>query len=272
MKQNFLTATSSDFCGFCPLASGSKGNSLFLGSASSRVLIDAGISTQDLTERLGEIGVGLETIQAILITHEHTDHIRGLKVLAERLQVPILANIETAKAIYTALGIRNGFKIFTTGESFCFGDLEVHPFSVPHDTLDPVAFAIRIGELKLGVCTDLGHVTSLVKQNLHSCDYLYLEANHEPSMVHASSRPLIYKQRVLGKQGHLSNEACAALLVALEKSRLKHVHLAHLSSECNHPEVALRIVRSALESQGVSVELSIAHQDRVSKPISFVTA
>lgn len=255
--------------GFCPLASGSKGNALFLGTPSARVLIDAGISTQALVERLRQIDVELDTIQAILVTHEHSDHIRGLKVLTERIRAPILANVETAKAIYATLGIRTGFKIFTTGESFALQDLTIHPFSIPHDTLDPVAFAIETQGLKLGFCTDLGHVTSLVKKQLHMCDYLCLEANHEPSMVHASSRPLIYKERVLGRQGHLSNAACAELLVSLDRSRLKHVHLAHLSSECNHPEVALRIVREALQGKGAVPELSLAYQDRISKAIFF---
>ena len=161
------------------------------------------------------------------------------------------------------------FKIFTTGESFEFGDLEVHPFSVPHDTLDPVAFTVKTGHLKLGFCTDLGYATSLVKKELERCDYLYLEANHEPSMVHASNRPALLKQRILGKQGHLSNEQCANLLISLLHEKLKHVHLAHLSSECNAEEVALQVVRKALATHGQSVDLSIAYQDRISKSVDF---
>src|SRR3989338_8971347 len=185
--------------GFCPLASGSKGNAIFVGTKTTRILIDAGIPRSLLQERLREIGVELDTIQAIVITHEHADHIKGLTTLAG-LQVPVLANAETAKGIYAALGLRSRFKIFTTGESFCFGDLEIYPFSVPHDTLDPVAFTIRTEKEKLGLCTDLGHVTSLVRKSLEKCDYLVLEANHQPSLVHSSNRPEIYKQRVLGRQ------------------------------------------------------------------------
>ncbi len=253
--------------GFCPLASGSKGNSIFIGTKSTRVLIDAGISLSSLTKRLNEIDVTLNTIQAILITHEHSDHIAGLVAVAEKLKIPILANAETAKGIYSALGIRSCFKIFTTGETFEFGDLEVHPFSIPHDTLDPVAFIVRTGSLKLGFCADLGHATSLVKKQLEKCDYLYLEANPEPSMVHASSRPQILKQRILGKQGHLSNEQCGTLLASVLHSGLKHVHLAHLSAECNAKETALSVVRQAL--QGAEVDLSIAYQETVSQSILF---
>ena len=254
--------------GFCPLASGSKGNAIFVGTKTTRILIDAGIPRSLLQERLREIGVELDTIQAIVITHEHADHIKGLTTLAG-LQVPVLANAETAKGIYAALGLRSRFKIFTTGESFVFGDLEVHPFSVPHDTLDPVAFTVATGSLKLGFCADLGHVTSLVQKQMEKCDYLYLEANHQPSMVEASRRPPVLKKRILGKQGHLSNEQCASLLLAVLHAKLKHVHLAHLSAECNAEEVALNVVRGALASQGKEVDLSIAYQDRLSKCILF---
>jgi phosphoribosyl 1,2-cyclic phosphodiesterase len=255
--------------GFCPLASGSKGNCIYVGSETTRVLIDAGISLSALLEKLSAIQVDPQTIQAILITHEHSDHIKGLLQIAEKLKVPVLANGETAKGIVSALGARPKFKIFTTGESFLFGDLSVHPFSVPHDTLDPVAFTFQIGKIKLGICADLGHVTSLVRKNLEHCDYLYIEANHQPSMVHASARPPILKQRILGRQGHLSNEDCANLITSIFHPKLKHIHLAHLSGECNAPEVALKVVSEVLAAKNLSVELAIAYQDQISKPVFF---
>lgn len=246
---------------FCPLASGSKGNCLFVGTENTRVLIDAGLSAAATASRLEEIGIDLKSIQAILITHEHTDHIRGLPQLADKYKIPVLANAETAKGIYAALSMRPRFKIFTTGETFQFGDLNVHPFSIPHDTLDPVAFAIQSGDVKLGICADLGHVTSMVLKQLEGCDVLYLEANHQVSMVHSCARPQVYKQRVLSKQGHLSNEECAHALSVLAHRGLKHVYLAHLSSECNAPEVALKVVGE----KNPGVELSIAYQDKISK-------
>lgn len=255
--------------GFCPLASGSKGNAIYVGTESTRILIDAGISFLQLTKRLSEINVDVRTIQAVLITHEHIDHIQGLSVLCNHLDIPILANAETAKGIYGALKIRPRFKIFTTGEPFIFGDMEVHPFSIPHDTLDPVAFTIEASGFKLGFCADLGHATSLVKKQLEKCDYLYLEANHQPSMVMASPRPQIYKERVLSRQGHLSNEDCAKLLLSVFHSELKHVHLAHLSSECNEEDLAIKIVNEALQLANCKVDLSIAYQDRISKSIYF---
>lgn len=255
--------------GFCPLASGSKGNCIYLGTKKTKILIDAGISARAIQRHLATLNVSLADIQAILITHEHTDHIQGLKTLAYKLNIPVLANHETAKGIVGAFHECPKFKIFSTGETFTFGDLEIHPFSVQHDTLDPVAFTIRVNELKLGFCTDLGFVTSLVQTHLLDCDYLYIEANHEPSMVHASPRPMIYKQRVLSRSGHLSNESCGNLLSHVAHSELKKVYLAHLSSECNSPEKALLVIRQILEQRGISLNLDIAPQAMISSPVFF---
>lgn len=252
--------------GFCPLASGSKGNCLYFGTKKTKILIDAGLSGRATEKKLAEIGVALEEIQAILISHEHTDHIQGLKTLAFRYGIPVLANSETAKGIYDVFHDCPTFKIFTTGESFRFGDIEIHPFSIQHDTADPVAFTLKVDSLKIGVCTDLGFATTLVRTHLKECDFLYVEANHEPSMVYASSRPLIYKQRVLGRNGHLSNEACASLLEDVMHEKLKHIHLAHLSQECNSPQKALSIVHERI---GKTIPVSIAAQDQVSEAVWF---
>ncbi len=255
--------------GFCPLASGSKGNCYYLGTQETKILIDAGISSKVVAERLEQINVDLGEIEAIVVSHEHSDHIKGIQVLAKKLGIPVFANRDTAKGIYEAFSECPKFKIFSTGEPFVFGDVEIHPFSVQHDTLDPVAFTLKVSGCKIGVCTDLGFVTTLVKSHLQDCDYLVAEANHQPSMVHASPRPLVYKQRVLSRQGHLSNEACASLLVDVFHPGLKHIYLAHLSSECNHPDLAMKIVHEALQSRGMQASLSIAYQDNLSLPIHF---
>lgn len=255
--------------GFCPLASGSKGNCIYLGTDHTKILIDAGLSTKAIINKLAQIKVDIADIDAILVTHEHTDHIQGLKLLAYRMGIPILANTETAKGIVEYFHDCPKFKIFSTGETFEFADLTIHPFSVQHDTPDPVAFTIRTCGLKMGFCTDLGFVTSLVANQLRDCNYLYVEANHQPSMVHASSRPMIYKQRVLGRNGHLSNESCGQLLAQVAHSGLKHVHLAHLSSECNSPEVALQVIREILEKNGMRLDMCVAPQEMISKAIHF---
>jgi len=255
--------------GFCPLASGSKGNSIYLGTENCKILIDAGISTRALKAKLAEIAVSLDEIDAILVSHEHSDHIRGLKLLALKHGIPILANTETAKGIVEELGDCPKFKIFSTGEPFEFGDLEITPFNIPHDTLDPVAFAIRTDEGKFGFCTDLGHVTPIVRHHLRECDYILIEANHQIEMVHACSRPPIYKQRVLGRTGHLSNNDCAKLLTELAHADLKRVYLAHLSGECNSPDHALATVSEHLQRRGIKLELAVAYQEKISTPVQF---
>ncbi len=254
---------------FCPLASGSKGNALLLGTDQTKILIDAGISARMLTQRLNEINVDLTDIDAIVVTHEHIDHIRGIARLGCKLGIPVFANSDTAQAIYEYIGDAPKFKIFSTGETFEFGELQFHPFSIQHDAVDPVGFAIRLGSVKIGVLADLGYATSLVESKLQECDYLYLEANHQEEMVHACPRPYIYKQRVLGRMGHLSNMQCAKLLKSLLNPKLKHVHLAHLSSECNSQERALAVVQEMLTQEKATVEVSIAHQSKVSKLLTF---
>lgn len=254
--------------GFCPLASGSKGNCIYLGTKRTKILIDAGISSKIIEQRLEEIKVDINDIDAILVTHEHTDHIKGIQTLGAKRKIPIFANSDTAKAIYETMDECPKFKIFSTGESFEFGDIEIHPFSIQHDAVDPVAFTIRYDGLKLGFCTDLGFATSLVANQLVECDYLYLESNHQPSMVHASSRPDVYKKRVLSRQGHLSNEECAELLSKIVHSKLKHVYLAHLSEECNSPQLALKIVQEKLKGSE-HLHVSIAHQDEISLTTYF---
>lgn len=255
--------------GFCPLASGSKGNALYIGTNQTKILIDAGISARMLKSRLAEIDVDLLDIDAIVITHEHTDHIRGLMMLGCKMGIPVFANSDTARAIYEILGEAPKFKIFTTGEAFAYGDLEFHPFSIQHDAIDPVGFAIRLGALKIGICADLGFVTPMIEKKLQDCDYLYLEANHQEEMVHACPRPSVYKQRVLGRLGHLSNNQCAELLKKLLNPKLKHVYLAHLSSECNAPDLAEKIIQNMIEEKGASTTVSIALQDQISERILF---
>jgi phosphoribosyl 1,2-cyclic phosphodiesterase len=250
--------------GFCPLASGSKGNALYLGTNDTKVLIDAGLSARMIKHKLEEIDVDLSQIDAIVITHEHSDHIRGLATLGCKMGIPVFANSDTARAIYETLGDAPKFKIFSTGEKFEFGDIEFDPFSIQHDAIDPVGFAIRIGNTKLGVCADLGFATSMVISKLQECDYLYIEANHQEEMVHACPRPAVYKQRVLSRLGHLSNRQSADLLKALLHAKLKHVHLAHLSGECNHPDLALKTVQEMLSEHAAAVDVSIAHQDKLS--------
>lgn len=255
--------------GICSLASGSKGNCFYIGTPQTKVLIDVGISLQTLQKRLQEIDVNIADINAILISHEHIDHIRSVSVLSAKYNIPLFTNSETAKAIISLLPGHFTFKIFSTEEYFYFRDLKVLPFSIQHDALDPVGFIIEIGSIKIGICTDLGFVTSLTKKYLEKCTYLILESNHEVNLVHASSRSTIYKRRVLSRMGHLSNDDCAKLLQNIFHTELQHVILAHLSAECNRYDLALHKIKIYCSEIVNPKTLSIAYQDQIGKKIFF---
>jgi phosphoribosyl 1,2-cyclic phosphodiesterase len=255
--------------GFCSLASGSKGNCLYLGTEKTKLLIDVGLSLRSIQSKLKEIDVSLEEISAILITHEHSDHILGLKSICQKYEIPVFANSHTAQAIYKILGLCPDFTFFTTGESFTFREITIFPFSTMHDAVDPVGFTFSFEGIKFGICTDCGFVTSLIKHHLRGCHYLFIEANHDPHMVHACPRPLIYKQRVLSRSGHLSNEACKELVQEVLHKDLRQVQLGHLSKECNHPSKALEMVQKALQCSPHPIDLYIATQESIGQKIYF---
>lgn len=257
--------------GFCPLASGSKGNCLFLGTKKTKVLIDAGISGKSIKSRLDELDVKVSDISAIFISHEHGDHIEGLKVLSLKLDIPVITNNETARAITDHFKDFPNFKIFTTGETFEFEDLIVHPFRVRHDAVDPVGFTIEVNSLKVGVCTDLGSLTSNIYHVLTGSDILYVESNHEPKLVRESTRSIVYQDRVLSSTGHLSNSTCGELVSHCAKIKLpKRVYLAHLSQECNTPDIAKEVVTLELKKHNLAVDLTVAHQDKITSPEIFI--
>lgn len=235
----------------CVLGSGSSGNCLFVSSGSTRLLIDAGLSLREIRRRLALIGQTPEAITALLVTHEHVDHCRGVPTLARTCgAVRLLANESTARGVelIARTTMTASWDIFQTGAPFEVGDLRIEPFAVPHDAGDPVAYTLSDGRHRLGVVTDLGVVTPVVCRHLQACDALILETNHDVEMVQRSDRPWPLKQRILGRQGHLSNEQGAELLGTVAGSRLQAVFLAHLSAECNTPELAEHAVRQALRS------------------------
>ncbi|MGR3951875.1 MAG: MBL fold metallo-hydrolase [Chlamydia sp.] len=251
---------------FCPLASGSKGNSIYVETASCRLLFDAGISLKTLQARLAALNRSISDIDAIVISHEHHDHISGIKAIASRYDIPLIANHATAEAIVTSIGFCPKFHIFTTGEPFEWKQAIITPFSIQHDSIEPAAFTLQECTTKISICTDLGFVTTSVRRHLKESNILYIEANHQPEMVHASSRPNTYKNRVLGKLGHLSNESSAQLIGDIADSSLHQIYLAHLSSECNNEKTAYEVVHEVLSKQGISIPIAIAYQNKISLP------
>ncbi len=221
------------FC-ICPLASGSKGNSLFISGSNSSILIDAGLSGIEIERRLKQIDVEPHQLTAIIITHEHSDHIKGAGILNRRFDIPIYITEKTLHACRN-LGKIQHTKFFQCGSSFEIDGIQINPFSISHDARDPVGLTLEYNGHKIGIATDLGIATNLVKDHLKNCTVLYLESNHDPDMLINGPYPWHLKQRIRDRQGHLSNMDSKDLVAQLKTSKLKHVILAHLSEENNHP-------------------------------------
>jgi len=235
------------------LASGSSGNCAYLETDDTRLLIDAGLSTRQIRQRLLGIGRTPENLSGILITHEHSDHTQGLGVLAARLQIPVYCNRLTKEAIEVQFQARLDYRLFNTGASFELGDVAVDTFSVPHDACDPVGFLLRTAAGNIGFLTDLGHATRLVIERVRPSHVLVLEANHDVKMLQDDTRrPWATKQRILSRHGHLSNDAAAQLAEQIVSADLAHLYLGHLSSDCNRPELAHRTVSTSLQKLGAT--------------------
>jgi phosphoribosyl 1,2-cyclic phosphodiesterase len=248
----------------CILASGSSGNCIFIGSPQERVLIDAGLSARETARRLDQIGVPVSTISAICLTHEHSDHITGLATLHQRHGIKLFANSGTIEAIRRDTKMNNlRWQIFTTGVPFQIGDLTFDPFPVSHDAYEPVGFVVIYGETRLGIVTDIGASTHLVRERLRSCQALIIEANHDEYLLSGAKRPWVLKQRIAGRQGHLSNVHAAQMIAEIASPALRQVFLCHISRDCNRPELALKEVKNAIARHGnkdILVKLTFADQ------------
>jgi phosphoribosyl 1,2-cyclic phosphodiesterase len=224
---------------FSVLGSGSRGNSVYISSGKTAVLLDAGFSGKELIRRvLRSTGEDIDRVNGILLTHEHSDHICGAGILSRRCRIPIMANEGTFRGGEKKLGKLNLRKEFSTGEKFVFQDLEIRSFQTLHDCNDPVGYVVSDGRFSLGYCTDTGKVTHLMAARLMHCDVLILEFNHDPEMLKNGPYPLVLQQRVRSNYGHLANADAAAFLCRLQHDRLKYVVLAHLSETNNLPEIA----------------------------------
>ncbi len=234
----------------CLLASGSKGNSLLVESGQTRLLIDAGLSARELRKRLDLVGVDAASLNALLITHEHTDHVRGLGPLVRQLDLPVYLQTDLARKL-PDVGKPECVHEFADGEEFTVNDLTVRPFSITHDSLAPVGFTLSGEQGKVGVATDLGIATRLVKECLQDCRVLVLETNHDEVMLREGPYPWSLKQRVRSNHGHLSNSAGGSLLQDLLWQGLDTVFLGHLSETNNCPKLALDAISQVLDKQNV---------------------
>jgi phosphoribosyl 1,2-cyclic phosphodiesterase len=244
---------------FSLLGSGSSGNAILVSSPRSKILVDGGLSFKQLRLRAAEIGENLDEVQAVFITHEHSDHCTGLGVIARKLDVPVYMTRGTYNHLPKTVGEIPRVEFFEAGEHLLVDGLVVSSFSVSHDAADPVSYAIEYEGAKLGLAADLGRPSALVRTRLRGCHALVLESNHCPDMLRRGKYPPSLQQRIRGRLGHMSNGEMSSLLAELLHERLRVVVLVHISEENNTHDLALNTARQALRD--LPIELLAARQD-----------
>lgn len=248
---------------FCSLYSGSSGNSLFVQSNSTNILVDCGTSAKKILVALDDIGVNIDDIDAIIVTHEHNDHVQGLGTLSKKYDIPVFANCETWDAMQVQrnkIDSKNQLT-FEVNNEFQIGNLQIFPFSIPHDAANPCGFSICNGNKKLSIATDLGHVNNEIIDNLRDSQFMLLEANYDPEVLKVSRYPYPLKERIAGPNGHLSNATAGKTIGTLINKDLQEVMLGHLSKENNFPELAYQTVADELIHNNIdinNIKISVA--------------
>lgn len=257
---------------FCSLASGSSGNCQWIASERTGLLLDAGLSGKYIQTAMGSLSEPIDQVKGLLITHEHTDHVKCAGVMMRRYGLQLYANSATFEAIESKLGKFDPSQVtlFDNDQPFEIGDILVKPISISHDAVDPVAYSFTSGKHKISVATDLGTVTERIMADLLDSDLLMIEANHDVEMLKVGPYPYHLKRRILSDIGHLSNDhAGEVALEVLRAGRLHSILLGHISKENNHPELAYETVKACLEGSGVEigldVQLDMTYRDRVSR-------
>ncbi len=255
---------------FCSLASGSSGNSQYIGNKTTKILLDAGLSGKYIKSGLEGIGIDPTEIDGIVITHEHSDHIKGVGVLMRRYNVPIYVTEGTWNGMAEKIGKIDSEKvnIIKNDEIFKIKDIEIKAYPVSHDANDPVGYTFQNGTGKIGVITDLGYYTETILKEIRSCDLVMIEANHDVEMLQMGSYPYYLKRRILSEVGHISNEVSGEIACDIVKNgKTRHILLGHLSRENNFPDLAYETVKSVMESEGIKVGhdvmLNMTYRDKI---------
>ena len=253
---------------FCSLYSGSSGNCSLVQSNDTKILIDAGVSAKKISESLENLNINPTDIDGILVTHEHQDHVKGLGTFSKKYNIPIFANKETWKAMQNQREKidENNIKFFNF-EKFNIGNLEINPFSIPHDAANPCGFNILDGKKKISIATDIGHITNDILENLAKSSFLLLESNYDSEVLKCSPYPYMLKQRISGPLGHLSNNTAGKTISYLAHLGLNNVMLGHLSKENNFPELAYKTVVEELIQNKINennIRLAVANRDKTS--------
>ena len=257
---------------FCPLCSGSSGNATYIEAGNARLLVDAGLSCKRITALLQQVGADPGSLTAILITHEHSDHISGVNILSKKYDLPVYANEACWRRMLPYMpGVApRNVRVFETDRPFSIDGVTVLPFHGYHDSVAPVGYVIAYREQRVAICTDIGHIDDRILDLLSGCGLVLLEANHDVDMLMAGWYPYPLKQRILSGDGHLCNEDCAKALIELYHRGLRNAILGHLSAENNSPDLAMITVRSMLEQAGIGEDLHVALARR-SEPTGVFT-
>ncbi|MCI8342008.1 MAG: MBL fold metallo-hydrolase [Firmicutes bacterium] len=260
---------------FCPLVSGSSGNSTYIGTEYTHLLIDAGVSGKKIEDTLLSININCKNIDGIFITHEHIDHIKGAGIISRRFDIPIYATEGTWSAMEESLGkiSRKNKKIIYSGEKLKFNDMCIKPFDIPHDAAEPVGFNIFAGDTKITVATDIGHANDTVKEAVADSAILLLEANHDIDLLKHGSYPYNTKKRILSDYGHMANINAGKLLSEVMSRKIKHIYLGHLSAENNTPSLAYKSIDDILYDNGIHAGkdfvMKVALRNSASTPITI---
>ena len=259
---------------FCSLFSGSSGNSLYVESENAKILVDAGMSCKKIEEALSSIEVNPSSIDAILVTHEHSDHIKGISTISKKFDIPVFATKETFEAMpsQTEKLSEKNIKYFKTEEKFCINDLEILPFSIPHDAANPCGFnIIKDSKHQISIATDIGHMSNYILKYLEGSEFILLESNYDTEVLKCCSYPFRLKSRIASNTGHLSNTIAGKTISYLSKnSNLHTAMLGHLSKESNFPELAYQtVVDELINCQNNSINLSVADREHPSKLIKL---
>jgi phosphoribosyl 1,2-cyclic phosphodiesterase len=259
---------------FCSLYSGSSGNSIFVSTGKSKVLIDAGMPGKSIEKALNEIGETCENLDGIFVTHEHSDHTKGVGILSRKYNIPIFANSLTWEAMIKSLGnIKDENIKIINNSSVNLNDLDILSYDIPHDAAAPCGYALVHKNKKICIATDLGYFSQTVKNQLNDADVILLESNHDVEMVKFGPYPYPLKKRILSDIGHLSNESCGNAIVELTNHNQKTIILGHLSKTNNFPELAYKTIVNILEENNIKINkdvvLSMAKRDMPSNFIDF---
>lgn len=244
---------------FSPLFSGSSGNATYVGCDDTHLLVDAGLSGTRVTQELLTVGVDPAMLSAILVTHEHSDHIKGIGILSRKYDLPVYASEGTWRDMYGKIGnvAPRNMRVFMPGQDFYIGSIDVTPFSTPHDASEPVGYTFEICGAKLAIATDMGSVRDSWLKYIVGSDAVILESNFDPGMLQSGPYPFDLKKRIMGKHGHLSNDDAGEVAVELARHGTTQIILGHLSKENNYPELALQSTLSSLKLAGIDTETDV---------------